>query len=286
MTKLISLGQLLDTSLELYKKYWREFLGISLWLVAAFIPGLVGSLLVPLGNNQGGLADWLSFSFSIAGAIIVAVVSAWIIISVILIASTRTKGQTPDLSAISKKSWQLFLPYVMASIIVLGIILGLALLPVPGLALMIFTQTQTQPSFFLLALGALLFFVGGIAATVFLIKLTIELGFVPYALALDNARGIQTVKQSIALVKGRWWATFFRFVIPKLIYMFVIVLINFIVPAALSLLAVLAAPNSTILTKIIFVVAYLFTVTVSAASTPLIVVTDFVLYDSLRKTRG
>lgn len=281
MANLISLGKLIDTSFELYKKYWKEFLGISLWLVVASLPRLLGNLLAPLGAGPSITAgDWLSFSFSLIGSLVIAVATVWVIISLIQLADSRLKGRTPDMKAINRRSWQLFFHYILVSILVLGIIVASSLLVVPGLALFM-TSTSAGTS----ALGGLLFFAGGIASLILLIKYSLELGLAQFALVVDNKRGVEAIRTCFALVKGRWWATFVRYTAPKLLYLFVIVLLNLLIPAALGLLAIVLAPTSTLLLKLVYVAAYLFTVGLSALSTPLVVATDYVLYDSLRNSK-
>lgn len=286
MANLISLGRLIDTSFDLYKKYWKEFLGISLWLIVASLPRLVGNLLSPLGAGPTvTFGDWVSFGFSLIGSVVLAVATVWVFISLIQLADTRAKGKSPDFKAINKQSWKLFLPYIVVSLLALGIIAGVSLLAAPGIALLTASSLQENFSGGLAALGIVLFFVGGLAAFVLLVKSSLELGLAQFALVVDGKRGLAAIKTCFSLINGRWWATFVRYVAPKLLYIFVIVLLQFLIPAALALLAVVLAPTSTILTKLVYVAAYLFTISLSAVSTPLIVVTDYVLYDSLRASK-
>lgn len=286
MANLISLGRLIDTSFEVYKKYWKEFLGISLWLLIASLPRLVGNLLMPLGAGPAvTFGDWLSFTFSLLGSLILAVVSIWVIISLIQVAEARVHGKVPDFKAISRRSWKLFFHYVFVSILVLGVIIASSLLAAPGIILLIISSSQATASSGLTAFGTLLFFAGGLASFILIIKFSLELGLAQYALVVDDKRGVQAIRTSFSLVKGRWWATFVRYVAPKLLYLFVIVILNFLIPAALSLVVVLLAPTSIFLAKCVYVVAYLFTVSLSAVSTPLIVATDYILYDSLRNSK-
>ena len=66
------------------------------------------------------------------------------------------------------------------------------------------------------------------------IWLGVSLAFSLYFLLEDNIRGTQALAASHALVKGRWWKTFWRFVIPGLVFTLLILVVSGSVSAILA----------------------------------------------------
>ena len=108
--------------------------------------------------------------------IAIAVVSIWVGIRILQTMLDIEDGKKPDLSTEGqKKAWKLFWPMLwiglLQAIITLG---GLLLLIIPG------------------------------------IYLGLALHFAQYYLITENKRGLASLSASRALVKGRWWATWWR----------------------------------------------------------------------------
>ncbi len=132
---------------------------------------LVGFGLSIIEKLAPGIRIWL-FPIDIA----IAVVSVWVGIRLMQAMFDIEDGKKPDLSKeIQKKAWTLFVPMLwiglLQGFITLG---GLLLLIVPG------------------------------------IYLGLALSFSQYYLLSENKRGLASLSASRALVKGRWWATWWR----------------------------------------------------------------------------
>ena len=285
MATLISVGQVLDQSLEHCRKHYKELLAITLWMVVASIPSIIGKLLAPTGGDPALTAgDWLSFSFSMVGVLLATIISIWAYAALVLTVAEQASGKKLNLKNIYRQSWKLFLPYVLLTICLTAIIIGIALLAAPGIALLMIGSGTNAPAA-LTAIGTPLLLIGAALALGLIAKYSIELAFAPFILLLGKQGVVASIKGSIALVKGRWWATCLRFVVPKLVYSLIVFVVSFVSFKALEILIALVSSSSGIGTLVIYTFSLLLSVFFSVIATPLIIATDYYLYDSLRKTR-
>jgi hypothetical protein len=115
----------------------------------------------------------------------------------------------------ARSAWSLFLPFLWISILSgLAVLGGFFVFVLPGLWLMV----------------------------------TFKFGY--YFLFLEDRRGTQALAASAALVKGRWWATFFRLLIIGLIYIILAVALVSIVTGLIG--AVAGAAKLSLLVRVNF----------------------------------
>jgi hypothetical protein len=63
----------------------------------------------------------------------------------------------------------------------------------------------------------------GLTATISLVVfVSIRLAFSSYALLIENHRGLSALQRSSRLVRGRFWAVLVRFLLPKMLFFFVL----------------------------------------------------------------
>lgn len=285
MASLISVGQVLDQSLEHCRKHYKELLALVLWMVVASIPSVVGKLLAPTGgDNALTSGDWLSFAFSLIGAILVVVVSIWMYATLTLTIAEQADEKKVNLKALSKQGWKIFGKYLLLTICLGLIFIGIAALTAPGYVLL-FVGSIGDSSSILSALGTPLFFVGSLATLYLLVKYSIELAFAPYILLLEKTSVTEAIKKSIALVRGRWLKTAVRFIIPKILYFLALFVINYVVFTALEMLMALIMHTSSFGVLAVYTASLLLSAFMSSIVTPLVIATDYYLYDSLHKTR-
>ncbi len=285
MASLISVGQVLDHSLEHGRKHFKEILAIILWLVIASIPLIIGILLAPSGGDQtltGG--DWLSFILSLGGSILVIIVSLWLSATLVIAIADQASGRATKLKQIYRQGWKAFWSYVYLLILLTVIIIGSVLIAVPGYVLLLM-GAEDGASVTLTAVGTPMFFGGAAIALILLVKYSVQLAFAPYSLLLEKKSPLEAIKHSASLVKGRWWSTLVRFALPRLVYFIALFIISSVVGNALRLLIELVSTSSNLGVLIIYTISLLASVFLSALITPLIIASDYYLYDSLRKTR-
>lgn len=288
MVSLISVGQVIDLSLEYYRKHFKTILAIVLWMVVASVPVIIGKIITPLGNNAAmGADDWLSLTLSLGGSLLSVVVGIWVYAAVILAMNAQDRTGRTDLKKISQAGWKVFWPYLGLTITLAAIFIGIALITAPGFALLFISSVKTAAanSSVLSAIGTPLFFIGGIISLVLLAKYSIQLAFAPFMLLLEGHGILAAIQNSSALVAGRWWPTLFRFAIPKMIYFLLAFVVSLVVFSALELLMHFLSGGATWVLVIVYAFSLLISNLLTALITPLIIATDFYLYKSLKDTR-
>lgn len=285
MASLISVGQVLDQSLEHCRKHYKELLALVLWMVVASIPSVVGKLLAPTGGDSALTSgDWLSFAFSLIGAVLVVVISVWMYATLTLTIAEQADGKKINLKTLSKQGWNVFGKYLLLTICLGLVFIGITAFTAPGYILL-FVGSIGDSSSVLSALGTPLFFIGILTTLYLLIKYSIELAFAPYILLLEKTNVPEAMKNSIALVRGRWLKTAVRFIIPKILYFFALFIINYVVFTALEMFMAIIMRSSSFGVLAIYTVSLLLSALMSSIITPLVIATDYYLYESLRKTR-
>ncbi|MCR4312103.1 MAG: hypothetical protein NUV56_02350 [Candidatus Uhrbacteria bacterium] len=293
MSNLISIGQIIDQTIERYRTNFKELFGIALWVLVAFIPLSVASFLNPAeGVELPASREIFLWLFNGASVLAVTIVSLWVGISLILAIDQAEGGKKIDAHAVGKQAWKLFVPFALVSVLIGLILTCLALLSLPGLLLMVFGTLNSQDT--LGTIGLLLFVLGAIASIIFMLKLSIELAFTQYSFLL-NTKGkalswtaMKTaLRESRSLVRGRWWATFFRLALPNIIFSLVVFGVNYILSLGAGvLLAVNAGSLSETLIKAGAVFISLAVIAVNVLAMPLYSIATYKIYDSLTRSRG
>ena len=286
MASLISLGQVIDKTIGHYKKHFVELLSITAWIIIASVPAAIAKLIQPyvIGTELTPLHIF-TIVLNNVGALLVGIVSIWVLLTIIIAVGEQASGATRDVKTQGKKAWKLFFSYIWVSILMSLIVAVILIPPFLGLTLVLIDSVR-ETSTILSNIGGVLLLVGTLISFILLVKYSIQYGFAPYSLVLDNARGVKAFKHSSDLVAGRWWGTFFRFVIPKLIYALVVFVLNFLLLAALAIILVITVSDISIYQGVGNATWMILSSIVTALSIPLIAVTDFYIYDSLRNTRS
>ncbi len=286
MASLISLGQVIDKTIAHYRKHFVELLSITAWIVIASIPAALAKLLQPYTvDTEPTPLHIFTLVLNYSGAILLAVVSTWALLSIIIAVGEQASGATRDQKAEGKRAWKLFFSYVWISVLVGLVVAAILVPPFLGIILILIDGARNTSSV-LSSIGGVLLLVGAFISFVLLVKYSIQYGFAPYSLVLNKEHGVKALQHSASLVSGRWWDTFFRFVIPKLIYALVVFVLNFLLLAALAIILMIIFTDSSLYQGIGNATWFILSSIITALSVPLLAVTDFYIYDSLRNTRA
>ncbi len=284
MSSFISLGQVIDKSITHYRKYFVELMGIMAWIVISALPAALAKLLAPLIPTTS-LAYTLLTVLNVIGVIILLVVSVWAFIAIILAINSEARGETRDVKAQNRAAWKLFLRYIILCILLI-IVFAFTLIP-PAIGFLLVTLDALRgASSVLSSIGGFLMLAGSVVSFVLVVRFSIIYGFAPYALILDNAGGVKALKTSAALVSGRFWATFVRFVLPNVLYSFAIVVLNVILLVGMAIFFIIVFGNTPASHGIGNATWFLLNTAVNALAAPLIAVTGYYIYDSLRSSRA
>jgi ribonuclease HII len=133
--------------------------------------------------------------------------------------------------------------------------------------------------------GSLLLMVGLLAALFFCIRWLVDFYFASYILITEEKTGRKALSDSKKLVDNRRWAAIFRILLPKLVFIIVLITAQSILSyVVVYLIAAIAGFNSDMVAKANSVANALIVSFVSILGTPILVLADYFVFDSLRKT--
>ena len=184
---LISVGSLLRESWKDARKHMKSTVKLTVWMWA-----ILSALMVVFYYFLPTQYDSMTAGYVHPGAglsiwaivLLIAVIIpvAWLGIRLVRLILALDKNQTLP-STEAKEAWNFFLPLLWIGIMMYVLVLiGSILLIIPG------------------------------------IWLAISLCFSAYFLLEDNLHGKAALKASRALVRGRWWATFWRLLATGIVY--------------------------------------------------------------------
>ncbi|MFH1631403.1 MAG: hypothetical protein ABIA47_00035 [bacterium] len=292
MPQLISVGQVIDQSWDFFTKHFQTLMKISLWSFVISIVWIIGTIFAPIGDPALSILGGFTAAEG-AGIIIMAlasfpiapIISVWILVTLMMTVAPLVAGKKVNAREMFKGGWKMFVPYVWVALLKGLVLLLPALLLVPGIVL-IFVNASVEGGAVLGAISVLLTFAGALAGVVISIMLTIELNFIGFELILENNRGGKALSASRALVKGRFWKTFWRLIIPKLVFYFGGFLVQAVLMVLFSvLLATAASMGDETVLRISNMFAHVISIATVVLVTPIVVLADYLVFDSLRKNR-
>ncbi len=242
---LITAQDLVKKSANLYKDNFKLFLELAILVT---LPSITVSVVVTIlkaifaGVNQEFFVVILYNILFLVLSVISAILVLWFsIVTVRIIAARYEKKDTPSISSYLHTDKKLILPVIGASILS-GIIIvgGFILLIVPG------------------------------------IIFAVWFAFVMYAVALDGKDSVSSLTFSKNLVKGKWWATLWRLIVPAAVYIVGTYLLQTPISIILNIL------GSSLLVSIIAVIT---TYIINTLFTPFLVASQVILYLNLKSTK-
>lgn len=202
---LLSPGQIIGRSLEIYKKHWQKILP---YLGLFAIPSIITVILKMIySSTTHTLTESLLFALGvvICGLLSLAGTMMLIRVSAALISESHPGSPKDEFHAGLKLVWPALFSSVLVALTVVG---GIILLIVPG------------------------------------IIFAIWFCFVPYIVATEGKHGIEAMHLSHQLVRGRWWAVFARLVFPAFIFAFIVWAAQSILHIPFKILYEMAMPGA------------------------------------------
>lgn len=294
MAKLITLGSLIDKTVEHYHHHFKELIGITLWLVIGATPFLLSGYIAPVGVDSATPTSEanLYLAVNLLGLITTMVSSFWIAACLFYTIDARAKGQTPDHIALGKRSWRA-LPGLAALSLIIAVvaIVGAIVLTLPGFLVTMLNHADGAAGAALGILGVLLVFGGILGALYGVIRVGIEVSFAQPIFLLEGGQGKFSLPaiwksfiSSRSMVKGSWWAIAIRIFLPNAIISLIAVAITTGVNLTTTVLvSVAAASLSALAIKLIAVALTLSVFLMNALVMPLYSLSMYYLYDSAKR---
>ena len=183
---------LLNDSIAFYKTHMQAYSMIV--LLAAFLTALASYGIEVYSAGETVPPDALALTTLLVFVVIAtAAVVLCILAYVALVLFTANPSQYPTATSVYREAKKYFFPYLWVAILTtLAVVAGFILLFVPG------------------------------------IIIGIWLMFSHFALLLEGKRGMEALKASKALVKGRWWPVFCRLLVFGALYLVLVLAVSFI----------------------------------------------------------
>ncbi len=290
MAKLITVGQILDTTWDHYTKHFKIIMRISLWFFLIALLMIVGKFLTPvnpaellIANPQVSITSNIGYLIIILTSLVVSpILAVWIFLSLIKLIDTQNTGKNTDPTTAGLEGGKQFFHYLIILVFKLVALSLPLVLMIPGIALSIYGVTEKGGPW-VGSVSMLLLFFGAIAGLILLAYITVQLAFIAFALMLDGKKHINAIKDSTELVKGRFWSVLWRLFVPKLIFGVAAMMIQGIIFFAVVPILSFSTLNIEASLRIADITYYLVASGMSVIFVPLLVIADYKIYDSLRK---
>ena len=257
-------------------------MGALLWTIGVIIAP-VGDPMDILFTGTQSLSDILGSAWLIVvSAIIQPLIFVWVVLAMILLIERqflRKKIGNP-----AKDATKLFLPYVWISLLKTAITFLPFLLIAPGIVILL-TEALGGDAPFLEGIGSILLLAGIVATICLVFAFLVRFAFVGYELTLHDHRGLKALKASNALVKGRFWSVFWRYIAPRMVFGAAAVVIQLALYFVLIVSLAAIPATGPAMFKISSVLLQINDVLVLVLLLPILTIADYKLFDSLRKTK-
>lgn len=286
MANLISLGQVFDKTIEHYRKHFGEFMTITAWMGVAAIPAVLAKVIrVFMSLGEVTPLMIVSMLLTFASAIALAVVGSLVVLTLLFTIRDQAEGKSGNITSRFAEAKKAFWPYVLTNALFALVILATVIVPIIGLGLAMAGSAALLNNGLVSAVGMACILIGCPVALVLIIKFSIEYGFGPYAAVLDKKPVTAALPHAKSLVRGRFFDVLIRYVPPKFLFTLVGYLARLVAILAISFLVALILGSSALGSGFASALYFLIEIAITAVLMPLLTLTDYYIYDSLRNSR-
>lgn len=285
---LISVGQLIDETWDIYKIRFTEILTISSWLLVSAILLTIGLIYYPtvtqitVGNGYSSGNRFGIILFSLTSLVIAPIISFWIYNSVTRAVGAHVSNKKLNPTIAMKEGVQSFFPALVTTLMVvlmliLAVVIGMA---PPAIVAGIGALTGSST---LIILGNIALVIGIFIATFLTIKWGVYYILAPIITILDGLKGKMALAQSRQLIEGRFWAVLGRTAIPKILFMILGVVMMSIAGYLVSIFIDASGGfNTDLQLRISTITNTIAPILIAIIINPMIIIADVLLLKSLR----
>ncbi|MCX6743672.1 MAG: hypothetical protein NT116_05590 [Candidatus Parcubacteria bacterium] len=249
------MGKVLITSIDIIKKGWqiysknfRLFLKPIIILAAISIVYLLFQIVTTYINIQSSFLAIITFIL----AIILVFIYLWMLIVIIKLADALYKNQTIDLVQLYPQSMKKVPSFFWVGIVMgLVVLLGLILLIIPGIIFMVWYYFSSYVN----------------------------------VLEEKNNKGLDALKSSKDLVKGRWFNVVWRLIVPYLIIYLPIYIIEIIIMGIIGITLYASNLDDNMISLILTPFSIILDI-FNLCLLPLFMCFPVILYNGLKETRS
>ncbi|HLD21054.1 MAG TPA: hypothetical protein VJB64_03075 [Patescibacteria group bacterium] len=285
---LLSVGELIDQSWEVFRSRMSELLSISGWLLATAILFAIALAFYPsasklsLGADLTGIETTGVLLFSFTSLVVTPILSFWIYIALTKALGAHFDRKTVVAKTAMREVKPAFFPTLLTSVMVVLMVLLAIVIGFAPPAIIATLGFLTNLSFIIVLANLVL--VAGIFVSLFLsIKWIVYYFVAPYLTMLDGTPAKLALATSRQLIEGRFWPVLIRIVVPKLVFIIFGVFAMSIIAYLVGILIDFSAGlNIDIQLRISTMTTTIVPILIAVLINPLIVISDILLLRSLR----
>ncbi|NQV90290.1 hypothetical protein HQ487_02680 [Candidatus Uhrbacteria bacterium] len=286
---LISIGELIDQSWEVFRARSTELLTISGWLLSTAILFAIALSFYPsasrlqLGGSLTSLEIMGVVIFAITSFVIAPLLSFWIYTSITKATGNHLARKTVNAKQAMKEGRLVFIPAALTSVMVilmalLAVVIGFA----PAIILATIGSLANVSA--LIVFANILLILGIFVAVFLTIKWVVFYFLAPYITILDGVTAKVALATSRQLIQGRFWAVLIRILVPKLVFIifgvFAMSIVAYLVGIIIS---ASSGINFDIQLRVTTMTQTIVPIVIAVLINPLILISDVLLLKSLKQ---
>ncbi len=307
---LISIGQLIDTTWDTYRSRFSEFMNVSALFLIVGILYAIALFLYPSVTKLGLISNLTFFEstgvilYTFTSVVITPLLSVWVMVALTRLSMAHLGGRKMNVAQASAETHQKFLPVLVVTIMVFLVLIVAMILGFGPAILLALISAMFRHGIFIILANVLL--VIGVFVTAFLtIKWSVSFYLAAYATAMDNENlvaiprgakvsfmkklkghyhhGRSAMNESRALIQGRFWATTWRLILPKVVFIIVGAFAMYLIGYVVSIFTdSVGGLNIDLYIRIQTMTDTLIPIVIAVLLNPLIILSDVILYKSLK----
>ncbi|PJA45163.1 hypothetical protein CO174_05005 [Candidatus Uhrbacteria bacterium CG_4_9_14_3_um_filter_50_9] len=289
---LISVGQLIDQSWDIFRGRLVELLSVSGWVLVTAILYAIALSFYPSATKLGLGGDLSNMEFigvilfALNTFIISPIITFWVYISLTRMVRAHLARRSVDHASAIKEGRQAFIPALITTIMVL-LMLVLAIVIGFGPPAIIAGIGAWFSVSGLIFVGNLLLIFGLFLALYLSVQWMVYYFFAPIATINDNLKGRQALEASRRLVAGKFWEVLARIIVPKLVFLsfgvFAMTMFSYV---ATFFVDASGGLNLDLQLRLTTMTNTIIPIMIVVLINPLIIISDVLLYQSLKDNRS
>jgi hypothetical protein len=289
---LISVGQLIDQSWEVFRGRTIELLSVSGWILITAILHVIALSFYPSATKLvlGGNLSTIEFTgvvlFAINTFIVSPIITFWVYTSLTRMTRAYLSRINTNHSIAMKEGRCVFIPaavttFMIFLMLILAMVIGFA---PPAIIAGIGAWLSISS---LVVIGNLLLIFGILLALYLSVQWMVYYFFAPIATINDGKRGRQALEASRRLIAGNFWGVLMRIVVPKLVFLsfgvFIMAIISYI---SLFFIEASGGLNLDLQLRLITMTNTIIPIVIVVLINPFFIISDVLLYQSLKNIRN
>ena len=287
---LITIGELIDRSWEHYHKEFSSLMSVSGWILLVAIFNVATLALYPSASRLLPVNTTLTkpeavgvAMYAFSNWVLGPLLGLWIFITLIRLIRSQLSGRRSGIREALADGKKYFLPTLAVTAMIFLILVAVVLIGFGPSLILSLLATVTKLGF-LTVLATVSLVVGVMASLVLGIRWSVHYYFAPFTLLVDDVRGKAALTAARKLVDGRFWQVLIRLALPKILFILVGVLLMALVQFVFSVVSsAFVGLSVDVQLRISTIVLSVLSTVVAALINPLIVASDLMLYQSLKR---